>query len=57
MAENDDWGTVEVPEGEEDKVEYEIEEEVIQEKEVLEVKSGEQTKQACCRYVGTTKDV
>ena len=45
MAENDDWETVDVPEGEEDKVEYEIEEvaepEVVQEKEVLEVKADE----------------
>jgi len=40
MAENDDWETVDVPEGEEDKVEYEIEE-VVQEKEVLEVKADE----------------
>ena len=29
MAEKDDWGTVEVPDTEEDKVEYEIEEEVV----------------------------
>ena len=34
MAENDDWGSVEVPENEEDKVEYEIEDEVVQEKEL-----------------------
>ena len=40
MAENEDWGTVEVPSTEEDKVEYEIEE-VVQEKEVLEVKADE----------------
>ena len=40
MAENDEWGTVEVPGTEEDKVEYEIEE-VVQEKEVLEVKADE----------------
>ena len=40
MAENEDWGTVEVPSTEEDKVEYEIEE-VVQEKEVLELKADE----------------
>ena len=40
MAENDEWGTVEVTGTEEDKVEYEIEE-VVQEKEVLEVKADE----------------
>ena len=40
MAENDEWGTVEVTSTEEDKVEYEIEE-VVQEKEVLEVKADE----------------
>ena len=38
MAENDDWGTVEVPEVEDNKVEYEIEE---QEEDKVEVKADE----------------
>ena len=42
MAEKDDWGTVEVPDTEEDKVEYEIEEEVVaKEEEKPEVKEDE----------------
>ena len=38
MAEKDDWGTVEVPNTEEDKVEYEIEEPVVEQVAKEEVK-------------------